>query len=388
MKKRIGIDARFYGPFGKGLGRYVQKLIENLEMIENDSPESDREYFVFLRKENIDEYEPKNERFHKVLAHYQWYTFSEQINMPRLLNKYKLDLVHFPHFNIPILYFRPFVATIHDLILLNFPTVRGTTLNPLWYKVKFLAYKLTIGLGIRRARKVIAVSEFTKNDILKHYKSIDEEKIVVTHEACDREEKVEIDAEKNSEILKKYGIIKPYVLYVGNAYPHKNLERLIECFLDINRKNENLHLVLVGKKDYFYEKLERLREKLNVKNVIFAGFIPDKDLGVVYENAKLYVFPSLYEGFGLPPLEAMNRGVPVVSSSHLCMKEILGDAAYYFDGRNEKEMSRAILKASGDDELREELQKKGRKQVSLYSWKKMAQKTYEIYQKFLREYSE
>ena len=134
----IGIDARFFGSIGKGLGRYTQKLIENLEKISaQGGPASgwDNQYFVFLRKENFDEYQPRNKNFQKVLADYQWYTFAEQIRMPLLLNKLKLDLVHFPHFNVPFFYRKKFVVTIHDLILLQFPTVRGTTLNPIFYKI-------------------------------------------------------------------------------------------------------------------------------------------------------------------------------------------------------------------------------------------------------------
>ncbi len=178
---RIGVDARFYGAIGKGLGRYTQKLIENLEKI---SAKGGNEYFIFLRKENFEDYQPKNENFQKVLADYRWYTLSEQINMPRILNKYNLDLVHFPHFNVPLFYRRKFVITIHDLILIHFPTIRGTTLNPLFYFLKFLAYKIVIRSAIKRAEKIIAVSNFTKNDILKNY-GVPAEKIAVTHEACD-----------------------------------------------------------------------------------------------------------------------------------------------------------------------------------------------------------
>ena len=148
----IGIDARFYGTIGKGLGRYTQKLIENLEKTDTEN-----RYFVFLRKENFEEYQPKNPNFQKVMADYKWYTVYEQINMPRILSKYKLDLVHFPHFNVPIFYRKRFIITIHDLILIHFPTIRGTTLNPFCYWIKFLAYKVIIDSAIKRAKKIITV---------------------------------------------------------------------------------------------------------------------------------------------------------------------------------------------------------------------------------------
>lgn len=152
---RIGIDARFYGSIGKGLGRYTQKLIQHLEQIDTEN-----QYVIFLRKENFEDYQPFNKNFQKVLADYPWYTFSEQLFFPLLLRKYKLDLVHFPHFNVPILYFGKFVLTIHDLILTHFPTLKATRLSPLWYWVKYAAYKLAISSAVRRSEKIITVSEF------------------------------------------------------------------------------------------------------------------------------------------------------------------------------------------------------------------------------------
>jgi len=371
---RIGIDARFYGSVGKGLGRYTQKLIENLEKAVAQGPSL--QYFVFLRKENFDEYQPKNKNFQKVLADYRWYTFSEQINMPRILNKYNLDLVHFPHFNVPLFYRGKFIITIHDLILIHFPTVRGTTLNPIFYWLKFLAYKIAIWSAIKRAEKIIAVSNFTKKDILKNYK-IPKEKIKVTYEACD--DFRETPAGNDEEILRRRGIIKPYLLYVGNAYPHKNLEKLILAFGKINKIKKDLHLVLAGREDYFYRRLKKIVKKKNIKNIIFTGFIPDGDLDSVYRNALLYVFPSLYEGFGLPPLEAMSKGTPVISSDHQCMREILEDSAYYFNGRKSDEITKAIIKVLDDEKLREKLTAKGYEQIKKYSWEKMAGETLDAY---------
>ncbi|MCX6765964.1 MAG: glycosyltransferase family 1 protein [Candidatus Moranbacteria bacterium] len=369
---RIGIDARFYGSVGKGLGRYTQKLIENLEIIDQEN-----RYFIFLRKENFKEYQPKNKNFQKILADYHWYTFSEQINMPRILKRYDLDIVHFPHFNVPLLFRKKFIITIHDLILLNFPTIRGTTLNPLFYWLKFLAYKIVIRSAIKRAKKIIAVSQFTKYDIFKNYR-VPEEKIAVTYEACDSRSSVANPDGKQAP--RDYGIMKPYILYVGNAYPHKNLEALVLAFKKLNKEEKNLQLVLVGKEDYFYRRLKDFVRKREINNVVFAGFVPDNGLDIVYRNAELYIFPSLYEGFGLPPLEAMARGVPVVSSDHPCMKEVLGNSAYYFDAREPDNIARAIKTLFSSQSLREELMKKGSEQIKKYSWKKMAEETLQIYQ--------
>jgi glycosyltransferase involved in cell wall biosynthesis len=368
---RIGIDARFYGSIGKGLGRYTQKLIENLEKTDQENL-----YFIFLRKDNFDEYQPKNKNFKKVLADYRWYTLAEQIRMPSLLNKYNLDLVHFPHFNVPLFYRKKFIVTIHDLILIHFPTIKGTTLNPLFYKLKFWMYKLAINSAIKRSEKIIAVSNFTKEDILSNYK-VNSDKISVAYEACD--DFCNFSIQKSRDILEKYGIIKPYILYVGNAYPHKNLEELVLAFSQIKEEIKNLRLVLVGKEDYFYTRLKKIIQARKIEKVIFSGFVPDKDLDTIYREAELYVFPSLYEGFGLPPLEAMAKGVPVISSDHPCMREILEDSAFYFNAKNRDEMAEKIKNLIRNTEEIKKLREKGYQQSKKYSWNKMAGETLKIY---------
>jgi glycosyltransferase involved in cell wall biosynthesis len=370
---KIGIDARFYGSLGKGLGRYTQKLIEHLEKIDQEN-----HYVVFLREGNFNEYEVKNKNFKKVVADYPWYSFSEQFLFPRLLRKHKLDLMHFPHFNVPIFYGRKFIITIHDLILIHFPTVKNTTLNPLFYWMKFLAYKLCIFMAIRNARHIMTVSDFTKKDIINEYK-INPGKISVAYEAADNF--CFWNNKKDAEVLKKYAIIKPYLLYVGNAYPHKNLEKLIAAFSLINKEKKDLKLVLVGKHDYFYGKIKEVIKRKKIFNVILPGFVFDEELTVIYKNASLYVFPSLYEGFGLPPLEAMSLGVPVLSSDHKCMREVLGDSAFYMNAGSKEEIFKKTIEALDDEEKRAILIEKGYGQAGKFSWEKMTELTLVQYQK-------
>jgi len=154
---KIGIDARFYGPQSKGLGRYTQKLIQNLEKIDRQN-----QYIIFLRKENWNLYQPQSINFRKELADYQWYTLSEQIYMPKILWHNKIDLMHFPHFNVPIFWPGKFIVTIHDLILTHFPTTKATTLAPIFYKIKHFGYKLVISQAVKRACQIITVSNYTK----------------------------------------------------------------------------------------------------------------------------------------------------------------------------------------------------------------------------------
>jgi len=370
---KIGIDARFFGSIGKGLGRYTQKLIENLERIDRDN-----QYYIFLRKENWHEYRPRSANFIKVMADIPWYGFREQLQFPKLLKKFELDLVHFPHFNVPYFFRGKFVVTIHDLILFHYPTKRASSLSPFFYFFKKIAHRLVIRNAIVKSEIIIAVSRYTKTDICKYF-DIPAEKIVVTYEAIDRTRKT--TTESNGKIIEKYGIIKPYLLYVGNAYPHKNLERLVLVFREMAKKHPHLQMVFVGKEDYFYKKIRKYVSQNFVKNVRSPDYVLHEHLPVVYRAARLYVFPSLYEGFGLPPLEAMAENIPVASSNAACLPEILGNAAVYFDPSAMSEMAETIEKAISDGELRQKLIQKGQEQIKKFSWEKMAAETLEIYSK-------
>ncbi|MFZ2299754.1 MAG: glycosyltransferase family 1 protein [Candidatus Moraniibacteriota bacterium] len=381
---RIGIDARFYGSVGKGLGRYTEKLIEHLETLDTDN-----DYVVFLRRENFDEYAPKNARFSKALAVYPWYGFSEQLLFPILLLRFRLDLVHFPHFNVPFLYPKKFIVTIHDLILLRYPTLENSTRAALFYRIKFAAYRLIIASAVWRAEHIVTVSHFTEQDILGRYPSA-RKKISVTYEATDLSCQL-LSPEQERASLSRLGLLKkgapethekitrdilhPYLLYVGNAYPHKNLEALVRMAASFPA----YRFVLVGKEDYFYARLKRIAERQGSQNVIFAGFIDDRELNTLYRFALCYVFPSFYEGFGLPPLEAMARGLPVLASRAGALAEILGEAARYFDPHTEGSFARELAAVLESETIRAELSLRGYRQAARYSWERMAAETLALY---------
>ena len=303
---RIGIDARFYGPTGKGLGRYSKEIIDNIIKLDQAN-----EYVIFLTPENFGLFSPpENKKVKKVLINIPWYGIKEQLFFPLYIIGESLDLMHFPHFNVPIFCPRKFIVTIHDLILIKFPTQRATTLGPVFYAVKKFFYKIVIFLAVKRARQILTVSLFTKKDIIRQFRAR-AEKIIVAYEGV-----ADVlsggQAESAEKALIKYGVKKPFLLYVGNAYPHKNLEKLIKVFLKLKPEKPDLRLVLVGKDDYFYNRLKFLSPNESA-DIIFPGYVPDADLKTFYRQALAYVFPSFYEGFGLPPLEAMANGLPVVS---------------------------------------------------------------------------
>ena len=366
---RIGIDARFYGSVGKGLGRYTERLVLELEKIDQTNT-----YFIFLCQENFEEYQPENKNFHKVLTHSRWYSFSEQLVFPWLLLSKKLDLVHFPHFNVPLFYRKSFVMTLHDLILFHYPTEKASTKSALFYWVKFLLYRLVLDSALKRSKKVITVSDFTKVDIIKNY-PFTKEKIQVTKEAAKAFCYWQNEAASES-LLRGLGLVREtkrqeYFLYVGNAYPHKNLSFL----LSVAEYFPEQKFVLVGKEDFFYKRLKSEVETRQLQNVIFAGYVTDGDLGVLYRYAALYIFPSLYEGFGLPPLEAMQYGTPVLSSERGSLPEILGEAAHFFNPEDKENLKQSIENLLNNEALRIQYKTKGFTQVAGYSWEKMAKMT-------------
>lgn len=387
--KRIGIDARFYGPMGKGLGRYTQEIVDNIVKIDKDN-----EYVIFLSKCNFNEFETDNPKVKKVLADICCYTWKEQIIFPMIIYKEKVDLMHFLHFNVPVFLRTKFIATVHDLILTKFPTVRASTLSPMMYRIKNLGYKVAIHLVIKRAKKIITVSEFTKQDIVKKFK-VKPNKIIVTYEGVANLAKgrdslfvSKIDKKKT---LEEYNIGDNFLLYIGNAYPHKNLEGLLEVFERLYKYNKDLRLVLVGKEDYFYTQIKKLakekgmwNENENKSPVIFTGYVSDTDLEVLFRKALVYVFPSFYEGFGLPPLEAMAKECAVVSSNKASLPEVLGEAAIYFDPYNKEDMYQKIKSTMFNSELKKDLIEKGLKQIKKYSWWECTWETLSVYNNVLK----
>ncbi len=367
----IGIDARFYGPLAKGLGRYVQKLIEHLEQLDDAN-----RYTVFMRRDAWDMYQPKNPRFTKVLADVAWYTLREQVELPKILKAHKLDLMHFPHYNVPLLYRGQFVVTVHDLILSKYPTRRASTLGPVFYWIKHTAYNHVIRSAIRRSKAVLTVSEYSKQAIIEEF-HIRPEKITVTYEAADPLPSVQPSREQEAAVQS----FQPYLLYVGNAYPHKNLESLLRAFQIIKQRfNQPLNLVFVGKRDYFYKRLEQLATSLHIEDSVrFAGGVDDEELATLYRHASLYVFPSFIEGFGLPPLEAMRAGVPVVSSNRSCLPEVLGDAVEYVDPSDTEAMATTISRVLANQQLQQQLRERGFRQVERFRWDDLATATLAVY---------
>ena len=368
---RIGIDARFVGPQGTGLGKYAEKLIENLQKID-----SKNKYSIFLKESNWNSLRLANKNFQKILADVSWYSLSEQLKMPNIYSKEKLDLLHVPHFNVPILYKGKFVVTIHDLIHQQFSQTSATTRNALAFQIKKIGYRKIIKHAVYKSQKIITPSKFVKEQVVKTF-AINPVKITVTYEAAEEEYFRSTRHPERSEGS------QPLIIYVGNAYPHKNLNNLLEAFKILITHHSSLinKLILVCPRDVFWHKLrEEIKKRQLEDSVALEAYQTAQELDKLFKKAKAYVSPSLSEGFGIPPLNAMASNIPVICSDIPTFKEVYGSAALYFDPTSPSDIARKIIEVLENSKTRSDLVEKGKKQVKKYSWLKMAQETLKIYE--------
>lgn len=371
---KIAIDARLYGLKNRGLGRFLIEHLKGLESVDEQNS-----YSVFLKEENKDEYQPAKKNFVKKIWNTQWYSLKEQTDTAVLKNE-QADLYYFPHWNVPMLLGKPYVVTIHDMILFDFPDRRASTQSWLRYKLKYVAFRMLMGAVLARAKAVVAVSYSTRDAILKHFPKT--KNIQVIYEGAPELAPSEVVN------LGKHGIQKPYILYVGAAYPHKNLPFLLRSFQEA-RKTIDCQLVLVGRKDFFYERLASDAARSGIdKDVVFFGGATDGELAYLYEHAHMAVSPSLVEGFGFGGLEAMTKGIPVVASRISCFREIFGDAPQYFDPTNEHDCARALILVSRDESARTSMIQVGNTIPVRYNWKKSAEEYTHLFERLVNNKSD
>lgn len=364
---KIAIDARI---INSSTGRYVLMLLEYLQYID-----SNNEYIVLVREEDKDYWKPAVESFTIKVAEFDNYSLNEQIGFKKLLDELQPDLVHFCMPQQPVFYKGKKVTTVHDLTLLK---TYNSDKNYFIFTFKQFVGRFVFKHIARSSTAVIVPTKFTGKEYAE-FSDIDQDKLFQIYEAADVVEQMD---EPYKELLKQQ-----YIMYVGSQSDYKNVRRLIEAHQLLLQKYPNLKLALVGKtsgKNGIPAGRNKLwSESHKHKNVIFTDFVPDEQLSWLYKNARAYVFPSLMEGFGLPGLEAMLYGTPVISSNTTCLPEVYGDAAEYFDPTDINEMAEKISSVISNDRLRNKLIEKGYDQAAKYSWRRMAQETHAVYMKAL-----
>ena len=367
---RIAIDARKLRDFG--IGTYIRNLLRHLARLDADT-----EFVVLCRERDCASVTELGENFRALTEPSAPYSLREQFAVPLELRRTRADLFHAPHYVLPPMTPCRSVVTIHDCIHLRFPQYLPSRLG-------YAYARSSLWVAAHRSARVLTVSEASKRDILEYFR-VPESKVTVIYNAIDERFHEEPAADEVMRVRERYQLTDPFILYAGNIKPHKNLERLIEAFQMVRRGElEHIKLLIIGDEISKYAKLRRAvhRYKLH-KHVRFFGFVPDATLAILYRLARVFVFPSLYEGFGLPPLEAMASGTPVITSNLSSLPEVVGDAAMLIDPYQPDAIAGAMRRVLQDDRLREDMRERGLARVREFSWGRSVKQVREIYDEVL-----
>ena len=366
-KRHVVIDARIRRD---STGKPVDRLLEHLQALDSGG----HTYSIILKPG--DDWQPKNKNFTAVKTRFGIFSFNplNQLLYAWQLYKLEADLVYFTLTpQQPVFYFRKYITFTHDLTMLKF--ARAGRLPNWLHAVRMYGYRFLLWDAHRMARQVIVPTQYVA-DAVNKYHLFTNRKTTVCLESS--EPPLSGKAKKPEDAPEKF------ILYVGSAFPHKNLENLVTAFGLLKEVHEDLKLVLVGKREYYSKKLENWAKKQPCfDDIIFTGFVPDEELKWYYQNAETYVFPSFSEGFGLPSLEAMVHGCPVVSSNATCMPEVNGEAALYFDPHDVAEIAERINEMISNKELRRKCIAKGYTNARKYSWHTFAAKHLELFNEVL-----
>ncbi len=372
-RMRIGIDAHAIGSQTAGNETYIKNLIEALAELD-----AENEYVLFFtRPEVAESWRGRFRNFRVCLVRPHMRYLRIPISLPVAVWRTDVDLLHV-QYAAPPLCPVPIVTTIHDLSFEHLPQVY--TPRERWL------FKLAIGYTARRAARILTVSEYSARDILATYR-VPPGRVVVTPEGVSALFAPVRDPERLQAVRERYGIARAYILSVGSLQPRKNLVRLIRAYVNLRRRDEDFdhQLVLVGKKGWLYQDIFRAAQQSPFgADIIFTGYVPEEDLPALYSGATVFVYPSIFEGFGLPVLEAMACGTPVITSHSSSLPEVVGEAALLVDPYDERAIEESLRRVIWNAELQRELSERGRRRAQQFSWKRTAELTLRAYEDVVR----
>lgn len=373
---RIGLDCRLGGLAHAGIGRYIEQLVGELL----DLMPANQLVLFFSSTQQVRSSQiftsAKKRGVEIILAKVAHYSFAEQVKLVKIFNDANLDLLHVPHFNVPLLYQKPTLITIHDLLWHQYQGTTVTTQPKAIYWLKYLGYRVVSSQALKKARAIMVPTKFVKTEILKRYPNY-QDKITVTYEGVNTSHFKKIS---RGEFQKKWPSLRdPYILSVGSLYPHKNVGLILEALRDFS----DLKLAIVGSRNVFQDKFKRRVKELGLtKQVEFLGFIDDAELGSIYQYSLALVQPSLSEGFGLTGLEAMMQKTRVLASDINVFREVYGDHALFFDPHSATSLSNKIKQVLRETNAsRREKIGAAHHHASQFSWNKLAKQTLSLYQK-------
>lgn len=359
---RFGYDSVTGLPRRVGSGEYCFELLLNLNKIDKKN-----NYIIYLPQNPTADLPKESSNWHyKIIRPRKLWTLFG-LSLEFLLKRSKVDVFFSPTHYLPLFCPKNSVISILDLSYIHFPELfKNSDLKQLSIWTRF---------SFKKAKKVFTISRASKDDIIKEY-GVSQNKVVVTYPGIKEELMIKDKGLNMADLKKKYGINGDYVLFVGTLQPRKNIARLIEAF---SKLKSDIGLIIVGKKGWLYEQILEAPKKFNVQNKVrFLDSVPDEDLPAFYKNAVCFVLPSLYEGFGLPVLEAMKYGCPVIASNVSSLPEAGGEAALYVDPLDTEDIKKKLELMINSEELREKLIKKGYEQIKKFSWEKTAKETLKV----------
>jgi glycosyltransferase involved in cell wall biosynthesis len=377
---RIAIDIRRMYEFG--LATYIRNVVRTLGLIDPVN-----EYFLVGAPTRFEQLGPVQENFHLVPLQNPETTFANYLEMNRVISGLEVDLVHMPHtFWRPLLSKAPYVITVHDLLDYMY---RARTNN----SMSRMVHSYLTRHVMHHAARIFAVSNFTKRDVSRYF-NIKSEKIEVVYNALDENfMRGHSSAAEQALVRGRYQLDSPFLLYAGRISPHKNVARIIEAFsalkgeLAKDASYPDLKLIIIGDEVSKNPDIRRAVIRSGMQHEVrFLGFVPIDVLRVFFDMAKVFVFPSLYEGFGLPPLEAMAHGTPVVTSNTSALPEVVGNAAMLVNPENVFEISRALQRVLTDQSLRDRMKTAGIEQVRRFSWEASVRRMVEVYTEVVAEH--
>ncbi len=368
---RIGIDARMAGE--TGIGRYVTRLIEELAAMRPSA----HEFVLFTRDATTRRFAETG--FRTVPAPVRWYTLAEQLRLPAIVRREKLDLFHAPHWNVPVALGVPFVMTIHDLILLRHPSRRATIGGPLWYAVKSAGHRLVLTRALAASRAIIAVSAATADDVRKFAPQASAKIVTIPLGGPELARRASQELSAGGQAAAPVG---RYVLYVGNAYPHKDLQTLLAAISRVRREPDfaDLRLIWIGQDDHFSRQVRASAAWRALADAAeYRGPVSDTELAAAYRGAQALVTASQAEGFGLTPLEALAFGTPVVVTDIPAHREVLGDAARFVPPGDAERFAAVVAALLRDPSARARAAAVGPAAARRFSWRHMAEQTLAVY---------
>ena len=371
---RIGIDATALPSQPVGAGNYIIQFISALAKIDIDF-----ELLIFANKSKRNLFDiPDDGKLHWELVadmspmqRLIW----EQTLFPGLVRKTRIDLLHSLHYTQPVRLGCSSVVTIHDMTFFLFPHLHT--------RYKRLFFPIAIRTSVQRADALVTISESTRQDTIRLL-GVSPQKIFTTQLGVNDEFQVITDRELLAEVRQKYNLPRGFILYVGLVEPRKNIPSLIRSYKSLTDQGIKQRLVIVGRFGWMYQEVIEQTEKLGLKDQVqFTGYIPQDDLPIVYNLADLFVYPTRYEGFGFPALEAMACGTPVITTDISSLPEIVGDAGLLITPDDEHALTTTIAKVLSDSTLYEQLRTKGLLQAKYFTWERTSRETLKVYQRVL-----